>query len=125
MSITKGLPFAYVVVALALIASSYVHAGRSNAGVDRNTPRTWCVANPFANERSLQKDIDTLCAGAVDCSSIRPGGACFEPDTVNNHASVVFNEYYRAHGSQRSACNFNGDALVALSDPSSGSCIYS
>ncbi|XP_072987299.1 glucan endo-1,3-beta-D-glucosidase-like [Typha latifolia] len=115
MSISKGLPFAYVVVALAFIA--YVHAGGSNVGVDRNLPGRWCIASPLANDGKLQNDMNSLCGRAVDCSSIRPGGACFNPNTVKDHASVVFNNFYKAHGSQSSACNFGGDAMLSLANP--------
>ncbi|OAY75941.1 Glucan endo-1,3-beta-glucosidase, partial [Ananas comosus] len=71
----------------------------------------------------LQKDINTLCA-VVDCTPIRPGGSCYNPNTVADHASYVFNSYFRARQSAPSTCNFGGDALLVVNNPSSGSCIY-
>lgn len=77
---------------------------------------TWCVANPNAPADNQQKDINVLC-DAVDCSSIKPGGACFDPNTVRDHASVVFNRYYKERDSNPTTCNFGGDAMITTTNP--------
>ncbi|XP_057493798.1 PLASMODESMATA CALLOSE-BINDING PROTEIN 5-like [Actinidia eriantha] len=87
--------------------------------------RTWCVANPFLGDDELQKAIDYYCngQGVVDCRVIRPGGPCFLPNTVQEHASVVFDYYYKAHNGQSSFCP-NHVAGLTIDNPSHGSCIY-
>ncbi|KAL7235437.1 hypothetical protein ACSBR1_018850 [Camellia fascicularis] len=57
---------------------------------------TWCVANPSASNILLQNNIDFFCTKpGVDCSVIKPRGPCFLPNTLRDHASVVFNLYYK------------------------------
>ncbi|RZS06898.1 hypothetical protein BHM03_00037629, partial [Ensete ventricosum] len=79
--------------------------------------RTWCIANPLAKPAALKSDVDRLCGGDVDCSSIQSGGVCFAPNTVADHASVVYNIYYKSHQSQPSACSFGDNTLSTVSDP--------
>ncbi|KAH0461569.1 hypothetical protein IEQ34_009144 [Dendrobium chrysotoxum] len=78
--------------------------------------KRWCIAYPGANPGNLQRDINNICS-SIDCSSIKPGGSCYQPNDLVSHASVVFNLYYKAHSSQPSACNFGGDAMFSLADP--------
>ncbi|XP_020696180.1 glucan endo-1,3-beta-glucosidase-like [Dendrobium catenatum] len=114
----------YVVAAMAIIfeLSSPV-VGSLHEVMKRNVAKRWCIAYPGANLTHLQIDMGYICA-TIDCSSIRPGGSCYEPNDIVSHASVVFNLYYKAHSSQPNACYFGGDAMLFLSDPSSGTCIY-
>lgn len=77
---------------------------------------TWCIARPVADVGRIQKDIDMLCT-ELDCSIIKPGGSCYIPDTVPDHASVLYNLYYKQHGADRNACDFGGDAMVVTSNP--------
>ncbi|CAL9154385.1 unnamed protein product, partial [Musa hybrid cultivar] len=76
----------------------------------------WCVANPKANRDAQQKDIDVLC-NTMDCSPIKSGGACFEPNTVLDHASFVFNTYFKDRACNPSTCNFGGDATTTKTNP--------
>lgn len=76
----------------------------------------WCIANPLAKSDRLAADIKDLCT-KVNCSSIEEGGSCYEPNQLSNHASVVFNLYFKAHESKGSACDFGGDALITFTDP--------
>ncbi|XP_071688113.1 glucan endo-1,3-beta-glucosidase-like [Rutidosis leptorrhynchoides] len=83
----------------------------------------WCVAKPSASEMELKQDIVFACK-FVECNIINPGGACFEPQTLINHASVVMNLYYQANGRHPWDCDFTKSAIVAINDPSYGDCKY-
>ncbi|XP_062208498.1 uncharacterized protein LOC133909992 [Phragmites australis] len=84
---------------------------------------TWCVASQSANPTSLQVALDYACGYGADCSAIQPGGSCFDPDTVHDHASYAFNSYYQKNPIPTS-CDFGGTATLTTTDPSSGSCKY-
>ncbi|KAG8369025.1 hypothetical protein BUALT_Bualt15G0107300 [Buddleja alternifolia] len=94
-----------------------------------NTPtgqgQSWCVAKSGAPEASLQAALDYSCGiGRVDCSAIQQGASCYNPNTLQNHASYAFNTYYQRNPVQTS-CDFGGSATVTNVNPSSGSCIFS
>ncbi|CAL9200187.1 unnamed protein product [Musa hybrid cultivar] len=114
----------YGLIALIVLMSAMIRTESSDVGINRGVARTWCIANPLANPATLQKDLDNLCGGGVDCHSIQPGGACYEPNTVVEHVSVVYNLYYKSHQSQPSACNFGSNTITTVSDPSHGSCVF-
>lgn len=80
--------------------------------------KTWCVAKPSASEAELIADRDFCCSNGVDCSVINAGGACFNPDTLVNHASVVMNSYYQKMGKNVWNCDFTKSGLITMSDPS-------
>lgn len=85
---------------------------------------SWCVASPSASKTALQVALDYACGrGGVDCSAIQPAGPCYEPTTVEGHASYAFNSYYRKNPGPAS-CNFAGTAVATNTDPSSGKCHY-
>ncbi|CAI9292949.1 unnamed protein product [Lactuca saligna] len=85
----------------------------------------WCVASPGASQSDLQNALDWACGlGMADCSQIKPGGPCFEPDTLFSHASFAFNNYYQQNGNSDVACNFGGSATLTKNDPSYGKCSY-
>ncbi|OEL16787.1 hypothetical protein BAE44_0022194 [Dichanthelium oligosanthes] len=85
---------------------------------------TWCVASQSANPTALQVALDYACGYGADCSAIQPGGSCFNPDTMHDHASYAFNSYYQKNPVPTS-CDFGGTATITNTDPSSGSCQYS
>ncbi|XP_039131414.1 glucan endo-1,3-beta-glucosidase 2-like [Dioscorea cayenensis subsp. rotundata] len=86
---------------------------------------TWCIALPGVSQADLQKALDWACgSGNTDCSPVRQGGPCFEPDNIVSHASYAFNNYYQQNGNSDIACNFGGTATIINRNPSYGSCVY-
>lgn len=83
----------------------------------------WCVAKSGASATDLQNNINYAC-GYIDCKPIQSGGACFDPNNVQSHASYVMNTYYQANGLHDYDCDFKGTGVVTSSDPSYGSCKY-
>ncbi|KAG6406319.1 hypothetical protein SASPL_133919 [Salvia splendens] len=84
----------------------------------------WCVAKSGAPEKSIQAALDYACGiGGADCSTIQQGASCYNPNTLQNHASYAFNSYYQRNPLPTS-CDFGGAAALTTSNPSSGSCVY-
>ncbi|KAK7399723.1 hypothetical protein VNO78_10912 [Psophocarpus tetragonolobus] len=84
----------------------------------------WCVASQGASETALQVALDYACGyGGADCSAIQPGANCYNPNTVRDHASYAFNDYYQKNPAPTS-CVFGGTATLTSNDPSNGNCKY-
>nr|XP_023914210.1 uncharacterized protein LOC112025757 [Quercus suber]POF08443.1 glucan endo-1,3-beta-glucosidase 1 [Quercus suber] len=96
--------------------------------VTTNAPATpgqsWCIAKNGALETALQSALDYACGmGGADCSQIQQSGSCYNPNTLQNHASYAFNSYYQKNPVPTS-CDFGGAAVIVNSNPSTGSCIF-
>lgn len=86
--------------------------------------QSWCVAKNGVSETALQQALDYACGiGGADCSLIQQGASCYNPNTVQNHASFAFNSYYQKNPSPIS-CDFGGTAMIVNTNPSTGSCVY-
>ncbi|GMI93537.1 hypothetical protein like AT4G09090 [Hibiscus trionum] len=90
--------------------------------------RSWCVAKPSTEDATLSSNIKSACdelgSMGLNCSQIQQTGACYEPETLINHASFVMNSYYQAYSRQEHACYFANSGLITVSDPSYGNCQY-
>ncbi|KAJ0111671.1 hypothetical protein Patl1_01458 [Pistacia atlantica] len=85
---------------------------------------SWCVATQSASYNALQVALDYACGvGGADCSAIQPSGSCYNPNTLRDHASYAFNQYYQKNPIP-SSCNFGGTAVSTSTNPSSGTCQY-
>ncbi|KAL3616945.1 hypothetical protein CASFOL_039339 [Castilleja foliolosa] len=85
---------------------------------------SWCIASASASETTLQVAIDYACGyGGADCSAIQPSGACYDPNTIRDHASYAFNDYYQKNPGPTS-CVFGGAAQLTNTDPSHGNCRF-
>lgn len=79
----------------------------------------WCVADKQKPDDVLQTAVDWACQhGGADCSMINPNQPCFLPNTIKDHASVVFNSYYQHFKNKGGSCNFNSAAMITDLDPS-------
>ncbi|XP_028242409.1 glucan endo-1,3-beta-glucosidase 7-like, partial [Glycine soja] len=84
----------------------------------------WCEARSNAGYGELKSGLAFACSHGADCRAIQPGGSCFNPNTIQNHASYAFDSYYQTHAKNPAACNFGGTATIAVTNPSFGRCVY-
>jgi len=53
----------------------------------------------------------------MNCGPIQPGGANFEPNTIESHASWAIDAWFKSHSSQpRYSCDFSGSARLMCAD---------
>ncbi|XP_042482237.1 PLASMODESMATA CALLOSE-BINDING PROTEIN 5-like [Macadamia integrifolia] len=96
----------------------------TGGGIPASTGGSWCLATQSASETALQVALDYACGfGGADCSAIQSSGPCYNPNTVRDHASYAFNNYFQKNPNPNS-CNFGGTAVITNVDPSNGSCAY-
>ncbi|XP_071736585.1 glucan endo-1,3-beta-glucosidase 13-like [Rutidosis leptorrhynchoides] len=102
--------------------------GTQSSGGDvagSNLGQTWCVANGKVANEKLQNALDYACGeGGADCRPIQSGDTCFDPDTLEAHASYAFNSYYQKQARASGSCDFGGTAYVVSQPPRYGSCKF-
>lgn len=87
--------------------------------------QTWCVANGEAGKTKLQGGLDYACGeGGADCHPIQPGSTCYDPNTLEAHASFAFNSYYQKKGRAIGTCYFGGAAYIVTQPPKFGKCEF-
>ncbi|XP_068322472.1 PLASMODESMATA CALLOSE-BINDING PROTEIN 5-like [Pyrus communis] len=85
----------------------------------------WCIADEQTPDEDLQMAMKWACeVGGADCSKIQENQDCYLPNTMQDHASYVFNYYYQRFKKQGGTCYFNSAALVTALDPSHNSCKF-
>ncbi|XAR59948.1 Glucan endo-1,3-beta-D-glucosidase [Bertholletia excelsa] len=78
----------------------------------------FCVAKSGADPNKLQSGLNWACGqGHANCSAIQPGKPCYYPDTMQNHASYAYNDYYQKMQSIGGTCDFDGTAMTTTIDP--------
>ncbi|KAL7099599.1 hypothetical protein ACP275_09G094500 [Erythranthe tilingii] len=105
---------------ISFLFGTFVHAGNKNSVPTRqDEEKDWCIVHdPPPSDDKLQGFLDYACSH-VNCSSILPGGDCFEPDTLASHASYAFDLYYNVIG----GCDQEIGRLTT-NDPSYDRCQY-
>lgn len=79
--------------------------------------QSWCVAKSGAPQTALQSALDYACGAGADCSQIQQGASCYNPTTLQNHASYAFNSFYQKNPAPTS-CDFGGTATLVNVNPS-------
>ncbi|KAF3942596.1 hypothetical protein CMV_030760 [Castanea mollissima] len=86
---------------------------------------TWCVAKGDVGKEKLQSALEYACGeGGADCHPIQPGATCYNPNTVEAHASFAFNSFYQKKNRGMGTCYFGGAAYVVSQPPRYGSCEF-
>ncbi|KAL7250023.1 hypothetical protein ACSBR1_012090 [Camellia fascicularis] len=85
----------------------------------------WCVADEQTPDDELQAAMDWACGkGGANCSEIQVNQPCYLPNTVRDHASYAFNNYYQNFKHKGASCYFNGGAITTELDPSHNGCHF-
>ncbi|KAI4373712.1 hypothetical protein MLD38_011805 [Melastoma candidum] len=90
-----------------------------------NSSGQFCIAKPGSDADKLQAGLNWACGqGQVNCAAIQSGQPCYTPNTLENHASYAYNDYYQRMHSAGGTCDFQGTATITTSDPSYGTCVF-
>ncbi|KAL6212175.1 hypothetical protein ACLB2K_017396 [Fragaria x ananassa] len=108
-------------IAVVVTESGWPWLGGSN----EPDARLFCVAKSEADPDKLEDGLNWACGqGQADCTPIQQGQGCYLPNTLVNHASYAYNDYYQRMQSVGGTCDFGGTAKTTTIDPSYGSCKF-
>ncbi|PIM99311.1 Glucan endo-1,3-beta-D-glucosidase [Handroanthus impetiginosus] len=97
----------------------------TSESLDKNSSTAFCVAKSGVDDSSLRDGLNWACGpGQANCAAIQQGRPCYVPNTLRNHASYAFNDYYQRMRSSGGTCDFSGAATITTIDPSYGSCRF-
>ncbi|WCJ35168.1 Glucan endo-1 3-beta-glucosidase 7 [Euphorbia peplus] len=85
---------------------------------------TWCVPKGSVSNAQLQQNLDYACGHGIDCSPIKAGGPCYEPNTVASHASYAMNLLFQSSSRSTLDCDFSQTAVISTINPSYNACNY-
>ncbi|KAG5101168.1 hypothetical protein JHK84_046137 [Glycine max] len=78
----------------------------------------WCIADEQTPDEELQRAMEWACGkGGADCSKIQVNQPCYLPNTLKDHASYAFNNYYQRFKNKGGSCYFNSAAITTDLDP--------
>ncbi|KAJ6389850.1 hypothetical protein OIU77_024149 [Salix suchowensis] len=78
----------------------------------------WCVPKSGVSDAQLQDNLNYACGRGIDCGPIKPGGACFEPNTIASHAAYAMNLFYQTSDKNPLNCDFSQSATLSSNNPS-------
>lgn len=79
----------------------------------------WCIADGQTPDDELQMALDWACGkGGADCNKLQAKQPCYFPNTLRDHASYAFNDYYQKFKHQGATCYFHAAAMITDLDPS-------
>ncbi|KAL3627304.1 hypothetical protein CASFOL_028667 [Castilleja foliolosa] len=85
----------------------------------------YCIADEQFPDDELLAAMNWACRNGADCGPIQdPKQACYQPNTLKDHASYAFNSYYQNMKHKGGSCYFNAAAILSALNPSNGSCKY-
>ncbi|KAJ4843946.1 Glucan endo-1,3-beta-D-glucosidase [Turnera subulata] len=84
----------------------------------------WCVPKDGVSNAQSQSNLDYAFGQGIDCSPIRPSGACFEPNTLAAHAAYAMNLLYQNSAKNPWNCDFSQAATLSSKNPSYNDCTY-
>ncbi|XP_038704096.1 glucan endo-1,3-beta-glucosidase 13-like [Tripterygium wilfordii] len=107
-------------------AGQQVSTPISDRGVSKSSSaNTWCIANAEVGREKLQNALDYACGeGKADCHPIQAGSSCYEPNSIEAHASYAFNSFYQKNKRAMGSCDFSGAAFVVSQPPRFGQCEF-
>ncbi|XP_050367452.1 glucan endo-1,3-beta-glucosidase 9 [Argentina anserina] len=85
-------------------------------------PSRWCVVNNNEDLSNASANALQACSLA-DCTSLSPGGSCFNISWPGN-ISYAFNSYYQHHNQSAASCDFGGLGLITTVNPSVDDCRF-
>lgn len=81
--------------------------------------KVWCVVAEGANTTAVAGALSYACSqGNRTCDPIKPGGKCYNPNTLTEHASYAFSSYWAQFKKVGGSCYFNLLAVKTAKDPS-------
>ncbi|KAJ7946405.1 Glucan endo-1,3-beta-glucosidase-like protein [Quillaja saponaria] len=85
----------------------------------------WCIADEQTPDDELQAALDWACGkGGADCSKLQKNQPCYLPNTLRDHASYAFNNYYQKLKHKGATCYFKSAAMITDLNPSKSSCKF-